>query len=273
MNITKLLLTAACVSILATGCTQQNEGVKQYDYTYTNNTGKDIRIDIYNTIDDYNNNTNPYLKGVAVANGGTYVIPSSDFVPNQKYYVDWYTDDYTYTNWQNRQGFYDEFITSFVPTYQSNFNKLESVNDYARIVFLNGGAAPESKWVAVDGVAYPGGNYTEWADLPERYKYRKMTFRKDFSCTLYYMSDSSDIVLNDKRTFRTPYLGTLSGMSEGMVYVNLEDEHSVATVGIATYSIGAIDEATGRPTIGDTIVLDMDDLGRYKLVRDTAVAY
>lgn len=271
MNVTKLLLTVASVSILATSC-QQDQGVKQYDYTYTNKTGKDILIDIYPTLQDYNNNTNPYLKGVAVANGGTYVIPSSDFVPEQKYYVDWYSSDYTYTNWQNRQGFYDEFVTAFVPTFQSNWNKLESVNDYARLVFLNGGAATESKWVAVDGVAYPGGNYTEWADLPARYKYRKMTFRKDFSCALYYQSDSSDIILNDKRTFRTPYLGTPQGMNQGMVYINLEDEHNVAITGIATYSIGPINGATGLPTFGDTIVIDMDDNGRYKMVRDTTSA-
>lgn len=269
MNLTKLLLTVASVSILATSC-QPEKGVKQYDYTYTNKTGKDIYIDIYTSAEDYNSNTNPYLKGIAVANGGTYVIPSSDFEDNKKYYVDWYTGDYTYTNWQNRQGFYDEFITSFVPTFQNNQNRLESVNDYARLVFLNGGAATESNWVAVDGVAYPNGDYTEWNDLPASYKYRKMTFRKDFSCTLYYQSSTSDMILNDKRTFRTPYQGTPEGMSQGMVYIRLEDEHNVATTGIATYTIGAIDEATGLTTFGDTIVIDMDDNGRYKMVRDTS---
>lgn len=268
MNITKLLLTAATISMLGTSCTPEKKGVKQYDYTYTNKTGKDITINIYKTVSDYNANSNAYITGVATANGGTFVVPSSDFDPGIRYYVDWYSPDYTYTNWQNRQGFYDEFQTSFIPTYQNNRNALESVNDYARPMFLGGGDDLESTWVAVDGVAYPGGNTTEWADLPESYKYRKITFRKDFSCTYTYQVDSSGFILNNKRTFRTPYLGTSPAMSQGIIYINIEDQHEVSNEGTVTYTIGTTDEGTGTRTFGDTITLDMADLGRYKMIRE-----
>jgi hypothetical protein len=268
MNITKLLLTVASIAILGTSCTPEKQGVKQYDYTYTNKTGKDVTVNIYKTWADYNSESNVYITGVAPANGGTFVVPSSDFSPGVKYYVDWYSADRTYTNWQNRQSFYDEFNTSFVPTYQNNKNPLESVNDYARPMFIGNGLA--STWVAVDGVAYPGGNTTEWADLPESYKYRKITFKKDFSCVYYYQNDTSGIILNNLRTYRTPYLGTSPGMSQGMIYINIEDQHEVSNEGIVTYTIGSVDENTGLPTFGDTIVLDMEDEGRYMMVRETS---
>ncbi|MBL7719556.1 MAG: hypothetical protein JNL72_12015 [Flavipsychrobacter sp.] len=266
MNITKLLLTAASVGLLATSCTPEKKGVQQYEYTYTNSTANDIRVDIYGSLEDYNNNRNLYMSGIATANGGTYVVPSSEFEANKQYYVDWYSSDYTYTNWQNRQGFYDEFSTGFIPTYQKNRNALQSVTDYARLVFLDGGNGTETRWVAVDGVAYPGGNTTEWADLPENYKYRKMTFRKDFSCTLYYKDDAG-LFRNSKLTFRNPYQGTPQGMTQGMVFINVEDRHEVANVGIATYTI---DNSTGTPTFGNAITLDMGDEGRYIMVRDTS---
>lgn len=268
MNITKLLLTAATVSILGVSCTPEKQGVKPYDYTYTNKTGKDITINIYQSIDDYNSNSNVYITGVAPA-GGTFVIPSSDFQPGIRYYVDWYSADYTYTNWQNRQGFYDEFQTSFIPTYQNNKNPLESVNDFARPMFLGGGNELESTWIAVGGVAYPGGNTTEWENLPESYKNRRITFRKDFSCTYYYQNDTSGFILSNQRTYRTPYLGTAPGMTEGMIYINIEDQHEVSNEGIVRYTIGAEDES-GNRTFGDTIYLDMEDEGRYLMVRETS---
>jgi hypothetical protein len=271
MHITKLMLLAAGISILGAGCTKEKKSVQQYDYTYTNSTNKDIRVDIYKSIADYNNNTNLYLTGIAAANGGTVVVPSSDFQAGVKYYVDWYTNDYTYTNWQNRQGFYDEFETSFLPTYQNNKNTLESVNDYARLVFLGGGAATETNWIAIDGVAYPGGNTTQWADLPDSYKYRKFKFKKDFSCT-YYSKTESGLDKNDKFTFRTPYLGTSKSLTEGMIYINIEDQHEVSTWGTVTYGINQnATDPNGNPTFSNTITVDFGDQGRYIMVRDSSV--
>ena len=83
MNFSKLLLLSAGISLLA-ACTPEKKSVQQYDYTYTNNTGKDIRVDIYKTLDDYNANSNIYMSGVAAANGGTYVVPSSEFLAGSK---------------------------------------------------------------------------------------------------------------------------------------------------------------------------------------------
>ena len=207
-----------------------------------------------------------------MANGGTYVVPSSDFQAGAKYYVDWYSNDYTYTNWQNRQGFYDEFVTSFVPTHQNNKNPLQSVNDYARLVFLDGGAATETHWVAVDGYAFPGGNHTEWANLPENFKYRKFTFKKDFSCVYYSKNDSTGNIASSKFVFRTPYLGTPQGLSEGMIFINIEDEHNVSTEGVVTYTINnTATDSLGVPTFGNTIIADFGDMGRYTMVRDTTV--
>src|ERR1043165_9600450 len=138
MNKAKLFTIAAAIALGSSSCEKTKSGVTPYNYTYDNKTGKDINIDIYQSLDDYNNNRNVYIHGVAPA-GGSFTVASTDFAAEQKYYVDWYSNDYTYTNWQNRQGFYDEFTTEFIPTDQKNRNPLESVNDYARIVFLNGG--------------------------------------------------------------------------------------------------------------------------------------
>jgi len=272
MNLTRLLLLAAGFSVFGAACTPEKKSVQQYDYTYTNNTNKDIRVDIYQSLNDYNHNTNIYQSGIAVANGGTYVVPSSDFQAGAKYYVDWYSNDYTYTNWQNRQGFYDEFVTSFVPTHQNNKNPLQSVNDYARLVFLDGGAATETHWVAVDGYAFPGGNHTEWANLPDNFKYRKFTFKKDFSCVYYSKNDSTGNIESSKFVFRTPYLGTPQGLSEGMIFINIEDQHSVSTEGVVTYTINnSATDSLGVPTFGNTITADFGDMGRYTMVRDTTV--
>jgi hypothetical protein len=267
MNFSKLVLACSAIAISIAGCTPEKKGVQQYEYTYTNNTTKDIRVDLYKTLVDYNTQSNLYLSSIVPANGGTYVIPSSEFEANAKYYVDWYSSDYTYTNWQNRLGFFDEFNTGFIPTHQKNYNMLESINDYARLVFMNGNGT-ESHWVAIDGVAYPGGNTTSWAELPESYKYRKLSFYKDFSCKLFKMNDSTGHIMHDKLTFRTPYMGTPEGVSEGMIYLRIEDKHDVQTVGIVTYGISY---AGDELSFANTITVDLGDEGRYIMVRDSSL--
>src|SRR5579875_1075687 len=67
-------------------------------YTFENLSDKPVNVDIYASQQDYYNGTNKLASGRADVRGYA-VFPLSDFDTTKKYYADWYSDDYLYTNW------------------------------------------------------------------------------------------------------------------------------------------------------------------------------
>ena len=259
------------------GCTPA--GILGYDYTYQNSTSKRIHVDIYKTMDDYTSNTNKYISGVAEP-GGKFVVPSTKFVAGVPYFVDWYTEDYTYTNWVHGINTYGAFTPILNPTDQLNLDKLETVTDYARLMCLNGNGAG-TKWRAVDGYFFiyggsNGGDSILWKDLPTKWQYFEMEFHKDFNSIYYYNAPS--YAYNANNGVRTAVHG-ICKTNEGGIAPG-------ATTGGFTVRVAndefAVDEAymhfvltapAGTPgaVIKDTVTITIVDIGVFKMVRENII--
>ncbi|HXS37804.1 MAG TPA: hypothetical protein VN721_13960 [Flavipsychrobacter sp.] len=249
-----------CVLLFAiTSCKKIDQ--HPYNYTFQNNTNQSINIDVYQTSGDYNNNTNVFLHAV-VQPYGTFMTPQ--LVNGASYYVDWYNNDYTVTNWVNNP--YSSFLSSVVinPTLQNNMMRLSAPLDYVRLLCINGNQY-KTRWKAVGGHEDVDGTNIPWDQLTPDQQYIQMEFRKDFSTNYYYIVDGQ-YWNSGNLIYETESGGINGGNTSGNVTIKVG--YNDRFVGNIAYPLTAPAGTPGaKPT--DTITVSLQDVGVFQMVRMT----
>jgi|GEM_PF-1252878 len=273
MNLRSALYVVCGAAVLFTSC---NKGTNPdaFNYTFQNTTGKAIHVDVYGSFSDYMNNANPVATGVANANGNL-VVRSSTLHTDVPYYADWYSDDYTYTNWVSREDLYTAFNPRFTASVQTNLMKLESEMDYARLLCLHGNAT-STTWLATDGFSYVysngGSDSVLWNNLPQNDKFFQIVFHKDFTMTFSYIAPDgqrADVTL----IMRTDAKGTPAGSTKGhlSLYYNsskYDENGQLNKAGDIYYTLsGPAGDADVVPT--DNIEVTIKNIGTFSLTRQT----
>jgi hypothetical protein len=141
----------------------------------------ELNFFIYETEGGYLNNSTPYISGKTSTSSGTYFIPSKKLKVNQQYYIDWYSDDYSITNWSVSSS--GDRLSPNMFVYQGGLQSFgfsyvgDSSDGNARNIFLNGNEI-ETTWKAT-GSTELGNNI--WESLTENEKYIRVKFRKDWT--------------------------------------------------------------------------------------------
>jgi len=273
MNLRSALLIVCGAAAILSSCDKATNP-DAFNYTFQNNTDKQIHVDVYGSMDDYMNNANPVTRGVASANG-SFVVRSSTLHTDVPYYVDWYSDDYTYTNWVSREDLYTAFNPRFTASVQTNLMKLESETDYARLLCLDGNHTGTT-WLATDGFTYlysnGGSDSVLWNNLPQNDKFFQMVFRKDFSMTYSYIAPDgqhADVTL----IVRTDGAGTPAGSTTGhlSLYYNsskYSESGQLNKAGDIYYTLSAPSGTQGAvPTTN--MLVTIKDVGSFTMSRQT----
>jgi hypothetical protein len=146
-----------------------------------------INFAIYETMEDYANNSNALISGKTEASKGTYFIREDQLKKNTEYYIDWYSDDFGHNNWSSGL----ERITF---TYSGGGlqtfggSSIAETPDKARKTFLNGND-PETNWRAV-GASW--GDDDVWNTIPPYEKYVRIKLRKDGTGVLTVKNDAEE---------------------------------------------------------------------------------
>ena len=165
-------LLMACLTFQA--C-KKEDNVKKF--TFTNKLPQKIVVDIYGSEDDYYNNTNRLYTGIAPANN-ILDIPYSIFKnEKQLHYIDWYSEDYTYSNWNDVTN--DDIIT---PSDSSGFTTADAEHSYIQTArqLAIGGNGIKSKWKTTGSVH----NNQLWNALSPNERDYEIELRKDMKATV-----------------------------------------------------------------------------------------
>ncbi len=89
-----------CICLLAGGCAKHEGIPTESTYTFTNRTGGYIKLDLYGSQADYAQNARRL---------GQYIVAPDARQPmvlevGKNYWIDWYNDDYTVSNWYPNSG-------------------------------------------------------------------------------------------------------------------------------------------------------------------------
>ena len=214
-----------------------------YNYTFVNQSDKQINIFIYRTEGDYNGGKWPAISGSINAHG-SYIIPSSALQDSKDYYVDWYSSDLLYSNWGDSTQ-----ANMFTP---SGSVKTFTINpmqpNYMRNLALNYEEL-KTNWVGVDAYDTANPTVSVWATMTDQMKYRVLNIQRGFIADYEYMDGNDSEVDNYTYTIRQ-YNDTVK-----MVF---QDER--------THTLVARIPATGNAKNIDTAYFSF--YGRiYKLVR------
>jgi hypothetical protein len=136
---------ALCFLVLfMAACTKPHEQITESTYTFTNQTGQRVTLDLYPTKTDYGKNTNRLQRLVLGPD-------SSDKLKlnvGQSYWVDWYTDDYAYNNWNlnsNEVGLRQELKVADIDDTRTLSG---GYKDTTRSIMLNG-SGTSSTWKGI----------------------------------------------------------------------------------------------------------------------------
>jgi hypothetical protein len=174
-----LLLSAAY------GCKKKNDHT---DVTFVNHIDRPITMDIYGSMDDYNENKNRIMRKVLQQNE-VLVLTKEALPPNKTYYADWYDDNHFYNNWFNDASKPERAFVSFTPVPGNNTYYIEpDTKGNAKTVFLDK-TGTRTNWKAVD--AFQGSSQSSyvsvWDDLTENERVQEISIRKDFTALYSYM--------------------------------------------------------------------------------------
>ena len=92
----RLVLFTLTAALFLNACKKEESKVVGYDIK--NLSTKRVQATIYSSEEDYINQINPLWQG-SVDAGKTTTIPESTLDEGYRYYIDWYSDDMTYSNW------------------------------------------------------------------------------------------------------------------------------------------------------------------------------
>lgn len=155
-----------------------------------------VTLRVYRDLDDYKRSVNPVLITTVEPNDRyLWQVPEN---VDRYYYVDWYSDNFTYGNWGYRKyagAFPDnvpnalryEFLLPVMGVVNNiyYFNTNMFNGGYGRNVALWNGNMPESVWLSADVIdanvinAYK----SKMNSVPGYRRYHELVFRKDMTCT------------------------------------------------------------------------------------------
>ncbi len=181
MHIRLNLLSLLAAIWLLSACKVQ-EFPKDATYTFNNNTGQPVTLDVYNTQDDYTNNSNRVSR-TSIAPGKNAQMT---FGIGNTVWVDWYTADYSLSNWHNNKriqkaggqtlGLVGQINIAAMDD-QINLAQSFGYTDTSRIILLNGSGS-SSTWE----MNIPSGVGSAYAGK------HRFVFSKDFTCKYTYTS-------------------------------------------------------------------------------------
>lgn len=175
------------------------------NFAFVNTLNESVNVVIYKTPNDYNNNTNVLMQGVAAANG-TYV--AEKLKVDTTYYVDWYTNDFSYNNWYNQSGSIDSYLTTvFMPNISGGSMQLKQSYgpDLSRLVCLDGNGT-QSTWMATGAFQGSALDTNYWYTLPPNKQYINIVFKKNFSVLFSFKDGNGNIIVDSL---------SLGGMTHG----------------------------------------------------------
>jgi len=225
----KRLQTIALLALLFSFSCKKQDNAPTTTVTYepvtiyiVNNVGYPVTLRLYASVADYRNSSNA-LVSLSMAQRDVYKYTVEN--PGKNLYVDWYTDDYIYTNWGTQRTSFSSFLPDSISTlsYAIPFstNGTPVINDslyldYERYTspyltttpaynmgmrqyYLNGNNA-QTHWHAVDVQNTSG--ISLWSGLPQEQRNADLTLYKDQTYKLnYYYNNStvtdSSFYLND----------------------------------------------------------------------------
>jgi len=175
------------------GCRKSDTGPYTQSFTFTNNTGRTIILDLYKTKSDYNNNKK-LVQRLTIQNEAN---ASMNLEPWKTYYIDWYSDDFALTNWQNNKlnGIAipelkfeaDTTNTDIIIAMPTDYEPLT----YNRRLLLNGNKIKQL-WKAV--AFYKEGTIENiWSNLPEYLKYFQINVEKASYATMTYKDSVNNL--------------------------------------------------------------------------------
>jgi hypothetical protein len=184
-------LTLSIIStilLLATGC--RKDGKDLSEVTFTNQIGETVVLDIYPTLGDYSNNTNPIVKMVVPAYSNL-VLKGSTFKPGQNYYMDWYSPNHYYSNWYNDKYKNDISYVTIEPTNGNNtYYMTPTFLGTKQAVFLDT-FETKTNWKAVDVYQYSAatGYVSVWNLTSLNDQYKEITINKNFTASYTYKDE------------------------------------------------------------------------------------
>jgi hypothetical protein len=157
--------------LMFSSCTRIDT-TEMVDYTFTNTMSVPLTLDVYPSMDDYNRNTN-LIHAYPLAPGASAIIPL-EF--GRTYGLDWYSADYGYSNWVDRDNTQATTIRTLSPmaalapsALGDHLSLTVNAADTTRSIFLNGSGTSSSWKLTIDDTTLYKGTHT-------------LTFRKDFHC-------------------------------------------------------------------------------------------
>lgn len=173
-------VTAAFIMLSA--CNKQD--TTHYHGKIKNALSARVNLNFYKTKEDYNNSTNPVLT-TTIAPQESFDIPA-DWTGGDTYYLDWYTDDYLYSNWGGNSPLFN--VPNITPEMDPALTIYAEVNNARKVCLKNN--EQQSTWKAID--AFYGSSV--WSTLNDNEKYRMVVLKKDLTGTYSYKNAAGDII-------------------------------------------------------------------------------
>lgn len=170
-----------------------------------------INVHIYKTKEDYNTGANVYITG-KTATDGRLNIPVSKLQKDHVYFVDWFSDDFTYSNWADftdrQQLLYNDAVSNY------HLGALGEFQNRTRKIYLDGNKT-ETNWKAVDAYDYEDEG-SVWGSMKENEKQLKIKVRKGLTGVISTMGVTGEVTTEDFTFEPRNQLGlTLSGNRSG----------------------------------------------------------
>lgn len=199
-----LLATAAFYS-----CKKKHVPAPSYTTTVINNSLQKLNVKFYKSYTDYCNKTNAIVDKQMESN--TNVTLTNTLQTGLIYYMDAYSDDFSFSNW----GDYNKPAPFAVQIAANTDIKLADKLDsnYKRIIFLNGGDSVRTIWKAIDAYTYHQSilisGSSVWGQLTAAQQNKTMTVLKGYRAVCSYPNDTAGIT-NDTTSLmpdNTAYYG------------------------------------------------------------------
>ena len=215
-------------------------------FKFVNMVPIEVKLDLYRSQADMNNNTN-VAYSFTVPGNGQATIPFRLFDTSATYYYDYYSSDFTFTQWGN--DIYDTLGTRFGQFTQTKFQIPSYSMSQLRPAFLKGNNASVT-WRAVDFYDF---SYSEaWSSLSANDQYKVLVINKSLICQLYHKNTSGTIVADtlsyiSRLSSSAPLCGFyfyVNGTTEGELY-NAPQAAFMSPVRTSTDTILLRDQSNG----------------------------
>jgi hypothetical protein len=172
-----------CLVLAVISCKKREALPVASKYSFTNILDRDITLDVYGSLDDYNNTRGCISKHHIPASATVEIFLDT----RRSYWVDWYTPDYSFTNWVDSKHSGGGPFSDAQPLPQidvamedDHFNIQVSKMDSSRSVLLND-TGLSSTW------------QTRISDVPELNGTHTFRLGRDFSCAYTYEGDAGPV--------------------------------------------------------------------------------